>query len=109
RSSVGPSGIRTVQVNDLCGFRWVSGTIFVKCAWASAHDHYFAIIVHHCRSPITSSVVAAPHGAPITSASNIKVAGRLGGPGTEHFSVRRNKHVWIDWQCQVRCGEVAPG
>ncbi len=110
RSSVGPSRIRTVQVNDLCGFSWVSGAIAsIKSAWASAHEQYFAVVVHHCRSPITSPVVAIPHRAPSASASNIKVSGRLAGPSTERLSVRRNKHEWIERQRQVRCGQVAPG
>jgi hypothetical protein len=53
--------------------------------------------------------VAIRHRAPSTTASTIKVSGRLAGPGTEHVAVRRNKHEWIERQSQVRCGEIAPG
>jgi hypothetical protein len=111
RSSVFPTGIRTVQVNDLCGCRWISvASKIVKSAWASTHEQHFAVVVHHCRSPITSPVVAIPHGAPSTSASNTKVAGRLARTSTKHLSVRRNKHEWIEErQCQVRCAQIAPG
>jgi hypothetical protein len=111
RSSVGPSGIRTVQIDDLGSRRWVGGAIArVKIAWASTHNQYLAVIVHHCRSPITSPVVAIPHQTPRTTASNIEVAGRLAGPCVEHLSVRCHKHVWIERrQCQMRCGEIAPG
>jgi hypothetical protein len=109
RSSVLPSRRGTVQVDYLCGFRWVSVTSFVKCAGASAYDQYFAVIVHHCRSPITSPpVVAIRHRTPRTAASNIKVPGYLTRPRTEQLSIRRHKHVWIEWQSQVRCAEVAP-
>ena len=49
RSSVGPSGIRTVQVDDLCSRSWIGGaTGRVKSAWASSHHQYLAVIVHHC-------------------------------------------------------------
>jgi hypothetical protein len=59
RSSVTPSGTRAVQVDDLCGFRWISGAIgTVKSAWASAYDQYLPVIIHHCRSPIASPIVA---------------------------------------------------
>jgi len=110
RSSVFPSGTRTVEVDDLCGCGWVGGTIGrVKSAWASAHEQYLAVVVHHCRSPITSPVIAIPHRAPSTCATNIKVPGRLAGPSTEHFSVGRNKHIRIERQRQVRGGQIAPG
>jgi len=82
----------------------------VKIAWASAHNQYLAFIVHHCRSPITSPVVAIRHRAPSTSASNIKISSNLAGPSTKHLSVRRHKHEWIEErQCQVRCSQIAPG
>ena len=110
RASVLPSRSGIVQIDDFCRCRGIGcATAGVKCARASAYEQYLAVIVHHCRSPITSPVVAIPHRAPSTSASNIKVPGRLSGPGTEHPPVRRNKHVWIDWQRQVRCTQVAPG
>jgi hypothetical protein len=110
RPSVIPGGRRTVQVDDLCGCRWKRGaTAAVRWARASAHEQYLAIVVYHCRSPITSPVVAIPHGAPSPSASNIKVPRRLAGPSTENISVRRNKHEWIERQRQVRCSQVAPG
>ena len=111
RSSVFPSGIRTVQIDDLCSRRWIGVAIErVKIAWASAHNQYLAIIVHNCGSPITGPVVAIPHRVPSTGISNIKISGRLAGPCAEHLSVRRNKHVWIEErQCQVRCAQVAPG
>jgi hypothetical protein len=99
RSSVGPSRIRTVQVYDLCGFRWISGASGrVKSAWTSTHEQYLSVVVHHCRSPITNTVVAICHRAPITSASHIKVPGRLTRPSTEHLAVRRNKHKRIERQ-----------
>jgi hypothetical protein len=111
RPSVGPSGIRTVQIDDLGSRRWIGSAIVrVKSAWASTHDQDLAVIVHHCRSPITSSVVAIPHRVPSTSASNIKISSNLAWPSTEHFAVRRNKHVWVEErQCQVRCAQIAPG
>jgi hypothetical protein len=110
RSSVLPSGTGTIQVNDLCGCRGISGAIAnVKSAWAPAHDQHLTIIVHHCCSPITSPVVAIPYGAPSTSASNIKVPRRLSRPSAEYPSVRRRKHVWIERLRQMRCGQVAPG
>jgi hypothetical protein len=99
RSSVLPSGIRTVQVYDLCGFRWISGASGrVKSAWTSTHEQYLSLIVHHCRTPFTNTVVATRDWAPITGASHIKVSGRLIRPGTEHLSVRRHKHKWIKRQ-----------
>jgi hypothetical protein len=99
RSSVGPSGIRTVQIDDLGSRRWISGAISsVKSAWASAHHQYLAVIVHHCRSPVTRPVVAVSHRAPSTSATNIKISSNLARPSTEHLSVRCNKHVWVEWQ-----------
>jgi hypothetical protein len=48
RLSVRPSGRRTVQVDYLCGFRWIDGAIrLVKSAGASTHNQYLAVIVHH--------------------------------------------------------------
>jgi hypothetical protein len=110
RLSVIPGGTRAVQVDDLCSFRRIgSATGTVWCAWASAHEQHFAVIVHHCRSPITSPIVAIPHQAPITSASNIKVARRRTGSSTEDLAVRRNKHEWIERQRQVRRAQIPPG
>ena len=109
RPSVIPGGRRTIQVDDLCGCRWKRAAKAVRWARASAHEQYFAVVIHHCRSPITSPVVAIPYRAPSTSASNIKVSGRLAGPSTEHISIRRNKHEGIERQRQVRCSQVAPG
>jgi hypothetical protein len=97
RPSVGPSGIRTVQIDDLGSRRWIGVAIGrVKSAWASAHNQYLAVIVHHCRSPITSPVVAIPHQTPRTTASNIEVAGCPAGPSAEHPSVGCHKHVWVE-------------
>jgi hypothetical protein len=108
RSSVGPSGIRTVQIDDLCSRRWIGSAIRVKSACTSTHEQHLAVIVHHCRSPVTSPIVAISHRAPSTSAGNIKVPRRLGGPSTEYLAVRRIKHVWKERQRQVRCAQVAP-
>ena len=110
RPSVLPSGTGTIQVNDLCGRRGISGAISsVKSAWASTHEQYLAVIVHHCRSPITRPVVAVSHRAPSASASNIKISSNLAGTSTEHLPVRRHKHEWIEeWQCQMRCGQITP-
>jgi hypothetical protein len=110
RSGVIPSGIRTAQVDDLCGCRGMSVAIgIVKCAWASTHEQYLTLVVHHCRSPITSPVIGNRHRAPITSAISIKVSGCLAGAGTEYLAVRRNKHEWIERLSQVRCAQIAPG
>jgi hypothetical protein len=110
RSSVLPGGRRTVQIDDLCSRRWISGAIgSVISAWASTHDQHLAIVIHHCRSPVTSPIVAISHRAPSTSASNIKVTGCFAGASIKHLSVRRHKHVWIERQRQVRCAQVAPG
>jgi hypothetical protein len=109
RSSILPRGVRTIQVDDLCSLRWIGGATRVKSTWASAHKQYLAIVVHHCRSPVTSPVVAIPHHTPVTSAGAIKVSGCLTRPRTEHLAIRRNKHEWIERQRQVRCGQVAPG
>ena len=110
RSSVLPSGSRTIQVDDLCSCCWISSAITrVISARDSPRDQHFSVIVHHCRCPITKPVVAIPHRAPSTGASNIKVSGNLAGPGTEHLSVRCHKHVWIERQRQVSCSQIAPG
>jgi hypothetical protein len=109
RSSVGPSGIRTIQIDDLCGFRWISGAIRrVKSAWASPHNQDLTFIVHHCRTPIASYVIAIRYRGPRASASNVKVPRRRTGPSTEHFSIWRNKHKRIDRQIQMRRAQVAP-
>jgi hypothetical protein len=111
RASVGPSRRRTVQINCLCSGRGIGGTISsVKTAWTSAHDQHFAIVVHYCRSPITSPVIAIRHRTPSTSASNIKIPCDLARPSTEHLSIRRSKHEWIkSRQSQMRRSQVAPG
>jgi hypothetical protein len=110
RGSVLPGRIRTVEIDYLCSCRWIRiATGRVKSAWTPTHEQYLAVIVHHCRSPITSPVVAMPHGTPIASASNAKVPSPLAGPGTEHLSVGRDKHEWIERQRQVRCAQISPG
>jgi hypothetical protein len=110
RSSVRPDGSRSVQVDDLCGVRWERAIASVKPTGASTHHQHFAVIIHHCRSPITSPVIAIPDGTPRASASNIKIPCHLTGPSAEHVAVRGNKHEWIkSGQCQVRSGQVAPG
>jgi hypothetical protein len=47
RASILPSGTGTVQVNDFRGCRWIGSAISVRCTWASTHEQYLAIVVHH--------------------------------------------------------------
>ena len=62
RPSVGPRGSLTGKIDGLCCCRWVYRAIrLVEPARASTREQDFAVIVHHCRSPIASTVVAIPH------------------------------------------------
>ncbi len=109
RRSVIPGGIRIVQVDHFCSRRRIYGAIgLIEPAGASTRQQNFAIVIHDCRPPIPRAIVAIPDRTPTTSASNVEVASSLAWARTKHLSVRRDKHVRIEREFQVRTGKVAP-
>src|SRR5207249_2379732 len=98
RSSVLPSRSRTVQVNGLYGCRGQLGAgsrTRIRSTWTSTSQQHFAIIIHHCRTPVTCSEVIISNKIPSPGAGHVKVSRCLTWPGIKYFAIRRYKHEWI--------------
>src|SRR5207302_3574244 len=108
-AGIAPGWSRTIQIDylrrigrQLATLARVGGTL---CA---ADDQYFAVIVHHSRTPIACAVQIVRYETPRAGFGNIQVAANLARSGTEDFPVGCNKHKRVEWQRQVCCRDVPP-